>query len=89
MGGESLQRLFWWKDHVDPTPQRIAAQAMVYGNLEDIRKVRQLYGDSIFAEVLENPPRGVFDAKSWVFWHKKMNRAAIPPLPLQPLAWPS
>lgn len=66
---------------------RVVAQVMVYGNLEDIRNVSQLYGDSVFSEVLDHPPRGVFDSKSWVFWHKKLNRSAIPPLPVQAVAW--
>ena len=84
---ESLQRLFWWKGKTPPTPARVAAQVMVYGNLDDFQKVRELHGNHIFLEVLDNPPPGVFDAKSWVFWHKKLNREIIPPLPPQPAAW--
>jgi hypothetical protein len=84
---ESLQRLFWWKNESPPSPLRVAAQVMVYGSLDDFQRVRKLHGNQIFSEVLDNPPRGVFDAKSWVFWHKKLNRQTIPPLPPQPIAW--
>lgn len=86
---DSLQRLFWWKEKTPPSPQRIAAQVMVLGNLDDIHRVRELYGDQVFEEVLANPPRGLFDAKSWVFWHKKLKHRIIPPLPPQIVAWAS
>ena len=83
------QRLFWWKEKTPPSPQRIAAQVMVLGNLDDIHRVRELYGNQIFEEVLSDPPRGLFDAKSWVFWHKKLKHRIIPPLPPQLVAWAS
>lgn len=89
MSVEPFQRLFWWKDKTTPSPRRIAAQVMVFGNLDDIKRVRELYGEQIFSEVLANPPRGLFDVKSWVFWHKKLNHKTIPPIPHQFLPWAS
>jgi len=69
-----LERLFWWTDSAKLPPERVAAQAMVLG--------------TIFAKVLSAPPRGLFDAKSWSFWHKKTGRVPVPPLPEQPAPWP-
>jgi hypothetical protein len=89
MDENPLQRLFWWKDSSPPSPQRIAAQVMVLGSLDDIHRVRELYGAQIFEEVLANPPQGLFDAKSWVFWHKKLKHRIIPPLPRQLVSWAS
>lgn len=84
----SHERLFWWKDSSHGDSRRIAAQVMVYGNLDDIASVQEQFGDSIFEEVLSSPPPGLFDEKSWVFWHKKMGKNKIPPLQNQAVAWP-
>lgn len=83
----ALDRLFWWQDQGPKTPLRIAAQVMALGSLEDIQRVREAHGDSIFAEVLANPPQGLFDAKTWSFWHQKVGISPIPPLPSQSVAW--
>ncbi|MEX1119008.1 MAG: hypothetical protein WEB60_09460 [Terrimicrobiaceae bacterium] len=83
-----LERLFWWKDPSHEDPHRIAAQVMVFGDLKDIQIVREKFGEIIFEEILAAPPRGVFDRKSWVFWHKKLGKTPIPPLPIQGVSWP-
>jgi hypothetical protein len=89
MGRVGLERLFWWDaDEAERSPQRIAAQVMALGTLEDICEVRKRFGPEIFEEVLSAPPRGLFDAKSWSFWHKKLGHREIPALPGQPAAWP-
>lgn len=88
MAAALLDRLFWWKDTAALSPERVAAQAMVLGTWDDIREARERYGEEIFAKVLTAPPRGLFDAKSWSFWHKKTGRVPVPPLPDQPAPWP-
>jgi hypothetical protein len=37
MGGDRFRRLFWWGDGVPADPLRVAAQVMVFGDLEDMR----------------------------------------------------
>ena len=89
MSKTGLERLFWWDaGDAGRSPLRVAAQVMALGTLEDIREVRERFGPEIFEEVLSAPPRGLFDAKSWSFWHKKTGRQEIPALPGQPVAWP-
>ena len=66
----------------------LAAEGLPTATLEDIRNVRDRFGPEIFEDVLSAPPRGLFDAKSWSFWHKKMGHREIPALPGQPAAWP-
>ena len=84
-----LKRLFWWEGgDAERSPLRVAAQVMALGTLEDIREVRERFGPEIFEKVLSAPPRGLFDPKSWSFWHKKMGHREIPALPGQPVAWP-
>jgi len=83
-----LNRLFWWRDAQNISPERCAAQVMVMGGWGDVMEARRRFGEEIFAKVLRNPPRGLFNARSWSFWHKKTGIIPIPPLPKQPAAWP-
>ncbi len=85
---DRLGRLFWWEDAQSRSPERVAAQVMVIGDLQDIREVRHRFGEGIFRRVLASPPRGIFDARSWSYWHKKVGHDIIPPLPDQPVPWP-
>lgn len=83
-----LERLIWWTDAASVSPERLAAQVMVLGTWDDIGEARRRFGDGIFAKVLADPPRGLFDAKSWTFWHKKTGLVPVPPLPESPVPWP-
>jgi len=76
------KKLFWWQ-----TPQeslrdenRFLAQVMTYGTLEDLFTVRKHYSLTDFRKVLLNPPLGVFDKKSWKYWHLVCNLNPKTPL---------
>lgn len=76
------KRVFWWgtpDDWLDD-PIRFAAQVMTYGDWDDTALVFKLLGDSIFQQVLADPPAGVFDPKSWHYWHRRYS-LDVPPLP--------
>lgn len=75
-------RLFWWKD-ADAAladERRFLAQAMTFGSLEDTEFVRSIYGSNALRAVLTDPPPGVFDRRSWTYWHVKFG-LPVPPLP--------
>jgi hypothetical protein len=76
------RKVFWWGDTNEwlDDAARLVAQVMTFGDLEDIRTTWRLLGDSAFLEVLDSPPPGVFDIKSWTFWHRRYKRE-VPPLP--------
>ena len=74
--------VFWWgnpEEWLDDV-LRFVAQVMTYGGLEDLRITSRLLGENIFCEVLEDAPAGVFDIKSWTFWHRRYGRE-VPALP--------
>lgn len=78
------RRVFWWgkpeawlEDSI-----RFAAQVMTYADLDDLRVVASLLGEDIFREVLRSPPAGVFDIKSWTFWHLRYG-LEVPPFPVR------
>jgi hypothetical protein len=79
-------RVFWWGD-----PEawlndavRFAAQVMTYGDWNDTALALELLGDALFQEALRNPPAGVFDIKSWTYWHHRYH-LEVPPLPVRKL----
>jgi hypothetical protein len=76
------RKVFWWGEPNEwlDDAVRFVAQVMTYGDLEDIRATVRLLGESVFLEVLDDPPTGVFDPKSWVFWQRRYRRE-VRPLP--------
>jgi len=76
------RRVFWWGEPEEWLDDaiRFAAQVMTYGNWEDTATVWKVLGDDLLRKVLEFPPPGVFDIKSWTYWHVRYG-LPIPPLP--------
>jgi hypothetical protein len=76
-------KLFWWKDPDEALAdeRRFLAQAMTYGNWEDMQLVRSIWGVDALRAVLRNAPPGVFDRRSWSYWHARFGIAPVPSLP--------
>lgn len=69
---ESLAaRLFWWKTPSEALadPSRFLAQVMTLGTVEDLAIARESFSVTEFREVLAHPPAGIFDPRSWTYWH--------------------
>lgn len=68
---DTARRLVWWKSPAEALadPHRFLAQVMVYGTVQDIVDARRHFSDDDFRRVLERPPPGVFDPRSWTYWH--------------------
>jgi hypothetical protein len=76
------KRVFWWgqpEEWLDDAV-RFVAQVMTYGDWNDVGITHRLLGDEAFCEALTHAPPGVFDIKSWTFWHLRYHRH-VPPLP--------
>ena len=80
------QRVFWWGDAEKWVQDvlRFAAQVMTFGNFENVRLTLRLLGDKTFVDALKSAPAGVFDPRSWTFWHAYY-RLPLPPLPARKL----
>jgi len=65
------ERLFWWKSPAEALADgpRFLAQVMVYGTAEDLAAVRRHFPERAFRAVLASPPSGLFDPRSWAYWH--------------------
>ena len=85
------RRVVWFKEPEEALaePVHFLAHLMTYGTVEDLKAVQGVAGLQEFREVLERAPAGVFDARSWAYWHLKCGRVPTPPLParqgLQPV----
>ncbi|HEY9422923.1 MAG TPA: hypothetical protein VIW92_16035 [Thermoanaerobaculia bacterium] len=80
-------RLFWWKTPAEALadPNRFLAQVMTYGTIEDLAAVRLHFPESAFREVLANAPAGVFDPRSWNYWHIRFGLQTPTELPRRKL----
>jgi len=81
------QKLFWWKNPSDALQDRIrfVAQVMTYGTWDDVQTTRAIFGDEAFRTVLQDPPAGVFDGPSWIYWHNVFGLRPVPELPKRKL----
>lgn len=89
MGLPDIQKkLFWW-DEAEPIPQkRFIARVMTHGTWEDIQEVESELGREIFLEVLRDTPAAIFDARSLVFWRKRLGLGALPKNQAGEIPWP-
>ena len=75
------KRLIWWQTPTEAVKNepRLLAQVMDLGTWEDVQQARSVWEESAFRAVLQYPPPGLFDAKSWNYWHL-MFHLPTPPL---------
>ena len=56
---------------------------MVYGTAEDVMVARQRYDDDDFRRALRNAMPGIFDERSWAYWHARLDMGPAPPRPVR------
>ena len=83
---EIAARVVWWQDPAVAlaSPARFLAQVMTYGTWREVQAGQAAWGWEIFRDALRNAPPGVFDARSWSYWHGFFGLAA-PELPRRSL----
>lgn len=79
------QRVVWFKDSAEvlADPAHFLAHVMTYGTPEDLRALQDVVNVDDYREALEQAPPGIFDARSWAYWHLKFGISPAPPLPLR------
>lgn len=78
------QRCVWFKPAAAAVaaPEHFIAHVLTYGTFEDVQALRRVVSDDELREALDNAPAGVFDGRSWSYWHLKLfDRYDPPPLP--------
>lgn len=81
------QRLFWWKNPEEAlrNPRRFLCQLMAIGTWDDVQIALRHWTKADFTDALEHASPGVFDARSWCYWHHRLLGQSAPPLPLRHL----
>jgi hypothetical protein len=62
-------------------PIRFLAHLMTYGTAEEVAIVMRYLSLEDFREALEQAPPGIFDERSWNYWHLMTGRHPPPPMP--------
>ena len=78
------KRVVWFKKPEDALQDTklFLAHVMTYGTLATLRYV----SESDFEAVLDDPPPGVFDRRSWTYWNLRYYRDPVPALPVRDFA---
>jgi hypothetical protein len=72
---EELKRiageLLWWQqpELSLSDPRRFLMQVMTLGSSKQVEAVREAFGAEAMRDALINAAPGVFDGKSWSYWH--------------------
>ena len=65
------KKLVWWEEPsvALSQPARFIMQVMTLGTWRDVQSVREVFGWEAFREALLAAEPGIFDKRSWVYWH--------------------
>jgi hypothetical protein len=65
------KKVMWWENPsvALAQPLRFIMQVMALGNWRDVQVVRECLGWETFREALLKAEPGVFDKRSWAYWH--------------------
>src|SRR4051794_1823347 len=79
---EVARRCVWWAaadEALANTPQFLC-HVMVYGLWQDAVIIRRRFSSAELRHALEHAPAGLFDLRSWHYWHQVLGQ----PVPLRP-----
>jgi hypothetical protein len=81
------RRVVWFKspDDAIAMPTHFIAHVLTYGTHEDVSVLRRYVSDDELREALASAPPGVFDDRSWAYWHLMLGRYPAPPPPVRML----
>ena len=79
------RRMVWYKSPEEALadPALFLSYAMTYGTVDDLRVVRAHYTDAQLRQALRSGLPGIFDARSWAYWHAVLDIEPVPDLPVR------
>lgn len=81
------KRMVWFKPPAEALadPVLFLTHTMTYGTVDDLQVVRAHFTDDQLRQALRAGLPGVFDARSWAYWHAVLAVRPVPPLPTRRL----
>lgn len=85
------RRVVWFKESAEALadPVHFLAHLMTFGTCEDLAAVAGIVGTAELGEALDQAPPGIFDGRSWAYWHLVCGRSPVPPLPARAFPEPT
>jgi hypothetical protein len=77
------RRVCWWQS-AEATLQNtpfFLCRVMVFGTWADVCFVIENYRKASLREALQRAPAGLFDNRSWYYWHHRLQILPVPALP--------
>lgn len=80
-------RVVWFKPPDAALEDRVLFlnHVMTWGDVEDIAVTRRHFDDDAFRHALQHAHPGVFDPRSWAYWHAVLGVGTPPGLPVRRL----
>ena len=81
------RRVVWFKAPEEALQDTVlfVNHVMIWGNPEDVATMRRHFDDDQLRRALRDAYPGIFDARSWAYWHCVLGMASVPPLPVRRL----
>lgn len=81
------RKYVWWQPPECTLADRplFLAQMMNLGTADDIRWLLSCVSTPELRKVLRDPPIGIFNDRSWNFWHLRLDLTPSPKLPVRSL----
>ena len=81
------KRMVWFKPPAETLrdPVLFLNHVMTWGTVHDIRVARSCFDEADFRAALRQAHPGIFDARSWSYWHLMLGMDPAPPLPTRQL----
>ena len=81
------KRVVWFKEPENALKDAklSLAHVMTYGTLNGVATTLRYFSEGDFEAVLNDPPPGVFDQRSWTYWNARYHRESVPDLPQRKL----
>ena len=79
------RRVVWFKPPRETLQNEVffLNHAMTYGDAQDAAAVRRRYGDEALRHALRKAHPGIFDPRSWSYWHTVLEMLPVPPMPVR------
>ena len=81
------RKYVWWQPPERALADRslFLAQMMNLGTADDVRWLLSLVSTTELRNALRDPPIGIFNRRSWNFWHLRLGLTPPPELPARRL----